>query len=363
MRVTFPHMGNLAITAREVFRGLGLDVVVPPPITKRTLEIGTKYSPEFACLPLKINLGNYLEAAELGADTIIMAGGVGPCRFGYYAQVQREILKDLGYNMDMVVLEPPDAHFSEVWEKIKSLCRTDWKRALAGAVLAWRKTRACDVIEQEVQKTRPLEACPGAADQIYIQALADIDRATTKEEVRIITRQAKEKLRKIPRQRKRPLCRIAVVGEIYTVLEPFVNHHIERRLGRLGVEVKRFLYLSTWINDHLFGGLLRIKGSKKAKHLASPYLNHFVGGHGRESVGGAVQYARERVDGVIQLAPLTCMPEIVAHSIMPAVSKDYDLPVMTIYLDEQTGEAGLQTRLEAFVDLVAQKDRRARSSI
>ncbi|MBC7335927.1 MAG: CoA protein activase, partial [Clostridia bacterium] len=100
MKATFPHMGNLYITARALLTGLGLEVIVPPPCTKRTLSLGTQHSPEFACLPLKINIGNYLEAAELGAEVVVMAGGVGPCRFGYYAQIQREILKDLGYNLE-----------------------------------------------------------------------------------------------------------------------------------------------------------------------------------------------------------------------------------------------------------------------
>ena len=30
----------------------------------------------------------------MGADTILMAGGCGPCRFGYYSQLHREILRD-----------------------------------------------------------------------------------------------------------------------------------------------------------------------------------------------------------------------------------------------------------------------------
>jgi predicted nucleotide-binding protein (sugar kinase/HSP70/actin superfamily) len=74
-------MGFLNVTAKALFESFGLEVVVPPPCTKKTLSLGTKHAPEFACLPLKINIGNYIEAIEMGADTIIMGGGVGPCRF------------------------------------------------------------------------------------------------------------------------------------------------------------------------------------------------------------------------------------------------------------------------------------------
>jgi benzoyl-CoA reductase/2-hydroxyglutaryl-CoA dehydratase subunit BcrC/BadD/HgdB len=47
------------------------------------------------------------------------------------------------------------------------------------------------------------------------------------------------------------------------------------------------------------------------------------------------------------------MPEIVAEAVLSEVSEVHGLPVLTLFLDEHTGEAGLQTRLEAFVDLLA----------
>ena len=43
--------------------------------------------------------------------------------------------------------------------------------------------------------------------------------------------------------------------------------------------------------------------------------------------------------------------EIVAKSIIPKVSEDYNLPVLTLMLDEQTGKAGVSTA-SAFVDLL-----------
>ena len=80
-------MGNMHIAVKALFNELKIETIPPPPVSQRTLELGVKYSPEFACLPLKVNVGNFIEAMELGADTILMAGGWGPCRFGYYAQI------------------------------------------------------------------------------------------------------------------------------------------------------------------------------------------------------------------------------------------------------------------------------------
>ena len=66
-------------------------------------------------------------------------------------------------------------------------------------------------------------------------------------------------------------------------------------------------------------------------------------------------YARQGYDGVIQLAPFTCIPEIVAKGVLPSVSRDLDIPIISFFLDEQTGEAGFRTRLEAFVDLLVRR--------
>ena len=69
-----------------------------PPITKKTIELGAKYSPDSVCLPFKYNLGNFIEALEKGANILFTAGG--GCRYRYYAEVTETILKDLNYEFE-----------------------------------------------------------------------------------------------------------------------------------------------------------------------------------------------------------------------------------------------------------------------
>lgn len=356
MKVTFPHMGYMYICLKALLKYLDLNVVVPPMPSKRTLTLGTRHSPEFACLPLKINMGNYIEAYELGADTILMAGGVGPCRFGYYAQLQREILQDLGYDMKMVVLEPPEKHISELLIRIREVTgNRSWTDIIRAVRFAWYKARAVDETERIVHRLRPREKEPGRTDETFKLALTWIDDANDKKELDIAMAKAKTAFAGIEADEGRDVLRIGIVGEIYVMLEPFVNLEIERHLGKMGVEVERSIYLSEWINDHLFMGLLRVKGNKAARQFAPPYINHFVGGHGQETIGSTVLFAREKYDGVIQVQPFTCMPEIVAESILPTVSRDFGIPAFCHIVDEHSGDAGVLTRLEAFVDLLARK--------
>lgn len=363
-RITFPHMGTSHIAIRGMLESIGLEVVTPPPITRRTLSLGMQHSPEFACLPLKINLGNFIEAYEMGADTVVMSGGWGPCRFGYYAQVQREILNDLGYPMEMIVLEAPDSRITGILSQVKDLAEgTSWMRIIGAVKFGWEKVRALDEVEQLAQKSRPRVSNQNAVEKLYQDSLQAIDRARCKKELRNAVEEAKGSFACLGPDQEKAVVRVGIIGEIYTVLEPFVNLNIERHLGRLGAETTRSIYLSQWVNDHLFLGMMPGKGTKELIERAQPYLNYWVGGHGRETIGAAVYLSQLGYDGVIQLGPLTCMPEIVAQSILPLVSAREDIPAMTLYFDEHTGEAGLLTRIEAFLELIRRKKSSRKDSL
>ncbi|MEO0131232.1 MAG: acyl-CoA dehydratase activase-related protein, partial [candidate division WOR-3 bacterium] len=97
MKAAFPYIGYYSIALKDFLTALGTEVCLPPQLTKRTLELGVKYSPEMVCLPFKITLGNFIEALERGADTLFMAAGARKCRFGYYHYLQEKILRELGY--------------------------------------------------------------------------------------------------------------------------------------------------------------------------------------------------------------------------------------------------------------------------
>src|SRR5699024_316835 len=144
---------------------------------------------------------------------------------------------------------------------------------------------------------------------------------------------------------KNPI-RIGIIGEIYTIIEPFVNLEIERKLGHMGVLVNKSLTPTKWVEHHIARYPFGSKVENRKYKFAKPYIETLVGGHGRETIGSAIYYSEKGFDGVIHILPLNCMPEIVAKSILPTVQKDYDFPIMTLVVDEMTGEAGFITRIE-----------------
>ena len=133
---------------------------------------GVRYSPEFACLPLKILMGTYLEAIEMGADTIVTTGGVGPCRAGEYALLHHKILKDLGHDIKMVVFEPPRIYpfnfIKNVWALNKN--HTSVRGIIAHIKRGWRKVQALDNTEKMSHIVRPRELNRGTTTKVYQQS-------------------------------------------------------------------------------------------------------------------------------------------------------------------------------------------------
>ncbi len=358
MDLTFPHMGTAYIPFRALITGLGHNAIVAPRCTQQTLGLGTRHAPESACLPLKINIGNYLEAWEAGADTILMAGGVGPCRFGFYGNVQQEILRDMGVDLKMIILEPPRSGWRELVDQMSYLTQNVTKaKVLQTLRLVWAKFVACDRLEQASLIIRAYEVKQGDTTRSLKRALNGVDQADTVGQVTQAVDRGLAGMRALPQDHHRPVLSVGVVGEIYTVLEPFVNFHLEERLGEMGVVIRRQIWFSDWILHHLILSTLKLKRDGHLFRLARPYLNHFVGGHGLESVAHSVAMAREGIDGIVHVLPFTCMPEIVAQSVLPQVSRDYQLPILTLVVDEHSAEAGVHTRLEAFVDLLESRRR------
>lgn len=359
MKVTFPHMGNTYILAKGMLDDLGLEYVIPPFNSKKALEIGTRVAPELACLPLKINIGNFIQAHEQGADTVLITGGCGPCRFGYYCEMHREILRDLGVNMDIITLEYVKGNPGGFLEMIRKLTGGLNPFRTASIIRNTAKvSKQVDELEKLCFKVRAREQKKGMADRVYRSFQQKVMQVKGCREILELIRKTRLELEEIPLDQEYQPLRIGIVGEIYTTIDPFANFDIAERLGQQGIEVDRSVTVSQWVIEHIIKNALHLPRDLRFKEAAAPYLGTMIGGHAQETVGNTVLYARDGYDGVIQIYPLTCMPEIVAESILPAVERDLDIPVLTLIMDEMTGEAGYYTRIEAFVELLEKRRER-----
>lgn len=356
MKITFPHLGNVYIAGKSYLEELGHEVIAPPACSRKTLEIGTKYSPEMVCLPFKIFIGNYIESIEKGADTIVITGSCGPCRFGLYGTLQQDILKKLGYDVDIIVLESPREGIRSFQENVGRFVKSNSLiKIIRNIKPALNLIKATDNLTQFSNEVRAYainkREVNNIMDNYYTKAM-ETHGAT---EIMKLINETRKELESVKIDSNHLPIKIGIIGEIYTIIEPFVNLEIERKLGEMGVLVEKSLTPTKWFEHHVYSYPFGSKEENSKINLAKPYLETLVGGHGRETVGSAIYYNSINYDGVIQILPLNCMPEIVAKSILKTVSKDLDFPIMTLVVDEMTGEAGYLTRLEAYVDLIKKR--------
>lgn len=68
---------------------------------------------------------------------------------------------------------------------------------------------------------------------------------------------------------------------------------------------------------------------------------------------GAIAAQKEKVDGVILLTAFPCGTDSLVNELV--LRRVRDIPIIQIIMDEQQGEAGLQTRIESFLDMLNQR--------
>ncbi len=358
--VSHPHMGNISIPVRAMLESMGATLLLPPENNKKALSLGVRYSPETMCLPYKMNLGNYVQALEMGANVLLMFRAPGSCRLGHYTTMAESTLKELGYDFEMVVFDFYRGKLLEVTNKFSIACNgASIPGTFHGIALLLSKFRALDALERKLFYYRPREIKKGCAEAVYKQGRSGIDRAGSLSGIKRALNHALEKFENIKTDSTGHILKILLTGEFFLLLDPFSNFDIEKELGYLGVEIHREVMLSEWINVKLLPSWLHSSECHTARALrfSGDYMKRIVGGDCTESIADTVSAAQNKFDGVIHLAPFNCNPETVTQSVLPHISRKENIPVISLMIDEMTGKAGFLTRLEAFVDLVRRHSR------
>ena len=351
-KISFPHMGKYHVPIKKLIErlvGEHAEVIPAPAMTKRTIELGTKHSPEAVCIPFKYNLGNFIEALEKGANVLFHTSG--DCRMGFYTEVQEQILRDLGYDFKLCILETNSRNrslkdFHGMFKAINP--RLSYAKTISAAVLAIRIIYAMDKIENYVRANIGFEAQEGALEAIETRFLKRVANASGVFHVGRIYRKYMKELQAVPLNKPQNPMKIGVVGELYVLMEPFSNYFIEKELAKFGIEVTRYINVSYLLfsPQHKLPNLLR---------QAEGYVEYEIGADGTDSVAKCVQFAKSGYDGIIHLKPFGCTPEVNSIPIVNKISEDFGIPVLYFSFDSQTSETGVKTRLEAFYDMLKMK--------
>jgi predicted nucleotide-binding protein (sugar kinase/HSP70/actin superfamily) len=74
---------------------------------------------------------------------------------------------------------------------------------------------------------------------------------------------------------------------------------------------------------------------------------------------GSIKLLEDKIDGIILLTAFPCGPDSLVNELIMRKSKK--VPTINIILDELQGEAGLQTRIESFMDIIRERAHSAES--
>lgn len=135
---------------------------------------------------------------------------------------------------------------------------------------------------------------------------------------------------------------ILVLGHSYNVFDKFINMDILNKL------VEKHINIYT-AEDVCEDDIRKYSNFTKKRMFWT---------HGRRILGAANYYfVKGKIDGIIYLSSFGCGLDSVLTYIVSKQSSKYEVPFMNLILDEQTGEAGMNTRLEAFLDMMYWRDK------
>lgn len=331
---------------------LDADFVALPKATKRTIELGSRYSSDFVCAPFKHILGDYIEGLELGADVLVQFAG--PCRLGYYGELQQSILRDLGYEFDMLNFAMLTGKpLTDYIAACKKTVNPDLSvpHGARNMLAVFKMIECLDEVNDFYLANVGFEAEPGSFDRTRETYFADMRAATCERDIAEAQRRGLDALRALPvRKPERPL-RVGIVGEYFTAADPASNLDLERKLLVMGVELHRAL---TMTNRNLR------YNEKNLRASISDYVTYDMGPTSSLTISAALKYAQEGFDGVVHVKSSGCTPEVDCMPVLQRISRDTGVPMLYLSYDSQTSDAGLDTRLEAFYDMLAMKKEKTR---
>ncbi|MCK4648394.1 hypothetical protein KAT51_02605, partial [bacterium] len=289
---------------KTFFTELGAEVIVSPPTTQEIFRKGLKKFVGDTCLPMKLVFGHVITLADkvdylfiprlvsIEKDTYLCP------HFAGLPDVLRALMPQL----------PPilDTYFNvrKKWVTMRSIYEAG-KRFDKNPHKIYR---AYQKAQQEYQKF--LERIKeGITPQEAIQVFDGEEISPIKER--------KESLN------------IALVGNPYTIYDPFSSLNIIQRLRKLGARI----FTSEMLSDEIIEERVRVL----SKRIYWTF--------GKETVGAAFHFLNSpEIDGLIYIISFECGPDSLLKEIVDdKARKSKKAAYMSLVVDEHAGETGINT--------------------
>ncbi|MBE0417229.1 MAG: hypothetical protein IBX63_05650 [Coriobacteriia bacterium] len=275
------------------FEALDVKTVTSPPSNRAILARGIELAVDETCVPVKLFLG-HVDALRDKVDYILVP------RIVTLAKDETACVKFLGA-------------FDVARNSVPGVRLLEYNVDVANGV--YERPELCRVgqtFERSRRKVRRAYDHAKAAQLRHASALADLQDEAL----------------------ERPGIKVLVVGHPYNLYDEMLGKPIVDFLGSHGAEVLCSEFADT--------AKARVLARKVSKDIPWTFNKELL---------GSLELYRSRVDGVIFLVTFPCGPDSLMTELCMRSMKG--TPAVMIVLDELQSEAGLKTRLESFVDLIA----------
>ena len=277
------------------FQELGMETVVSPPTDREILERGTALAIDEACLSLKIYLGH-------------VAALVGRCDY---------------------ILVPRVSNFG----RQRAMCtRFEALPDLAANVFRDSRQRFLSYdVDEEMKKAGEEDALVELGKSLGASAKAAKKAYKTAKKAELSHH--KERVQRYEQQYKKTDMKVLIAAHSYVAEDPYMGRMVSDYLKKAGVVPVR-------------ADMVDRETALKHSREISPTCKWEIS---REILGG-VAIHRNDVDGIILLSAFPCGPDAMVNELIMRRVKG--VPMLELVLDSQSGTAGVETRLESFIDII-----------
>lgn len=303
------------------FTDLGIKIVLSDVTTKQTMTSGSSLVVTETCLPIKIYIGHVLNLIDKGIDKIFVPSiqSIAPKIYncskirGLPDLVRNVVKKD--FTMIEATLDKSEKNqglYEFLSEIAKPFGINDMEKIKKASKAGWRTYNNFHIMTK--------------SGMSYKKALNYALQGKV-----FIENQIKEF----------PIS-IALVSHGYNIFDERASMKIFDKLEDMDVKVYSSLQLS---NEQMDDGIATLG-------------QDMYWANEREMTGCAGHFMKDaKIDGIITLTAFGCGPDSLMIERITRKAKRFNKPLLNLTIDEQTGEAGFITRLEAFVDMLFRKKR------
>lgn len=299
---------------RVFFQELGAEVVLSQPSNKGLLAAGLKNAMDEVCLPVKLAYGHVLDLAGK-SDLIFLPRLVSvgrreyicPKFLGFPDMIRR--IKGIPKLIDVNVnLYKSRMEIYQAAHEVGKLFSSSWYKI-------WMAYLHAVKAHKQYFKLLHLGLMPAEAQAILEDQVEDLPVPEPENSITV-----------------------ALLGHPYNIYDSYVNMNIIKKLKGMGASI----ITAEFLPEHAM------------KNSASRCLPKKLFWTLGQRIAGAAFHYMERPDvaGIVHIAAFGCGPDSMTGELIERSARLRGVPFLNITLDEHTGEAGLLTRLEAFMDML-----------